>query len=145
MSATTSKVSSIDFGGFAGAPFTMQLMTDVGGLPGAVMETWTGLTGAAPSISTATGDGSASLVAGTHYYVVLSSTANTGWNWANTDTSDDLMAYSFNGGSTWSNFTAGQGQFRSAFRVNPSAVPEPASMAVLGIGAVALVARRRRK
>ncbi len=80
------------------------------------------------------------LTAGQKYWVIGSTGDDT---WGTLNKNDQGMtgphAYSTDSGASWSYST----QVTSAFRVEVESVPEPCSMAALGLGALALVRRRR--
>ncbi len=82
------------------------------------------------------------LTSGQKYWVELLALTNGNHAWNLTDPSipNGRVAASTNNGSTYSYFSSIQ---MSAFDVN--VVPEPASMIALGLGASALLARRRKK
>ena len=79
------------------------------------------------------------------YYVVVTTTDGTlsgGWGWNNAS-NNGAQQFSTDSGATWTNFT----NVDVAVRVigSPSTVPEPASLAVLGVGSLVLIRRRAKK
>ena len=136
---------------YQGSSDTLQvrLVNDNGGAVGStVLESWTmAPTGAFSTWTqptTLTGDGSALLSASTSYWLIAS-VVNQGtnmwaaWNWNNIGDTTGLLAQQYSGGSSWTYYS---NQTTSAFRIDVTAAPEPATMIGLGIGAVALLRRR---
>ena len=118
----------------------INLCSSNAGAPGSVIET---LSVSPPSTGTriALASTQHSLLTTGNYFITLvagDANAQSGWCW-NSDNATSTMLISPNGGSSWSSFTERTG----ALEVLGSAVPEPASIAVLGLGALALVRRRR--
>jgi hypothetical protein len=121
----------------------MYLMTDAGGLPGSVLESWTFPAMTDPffdPLITLTGDGTTTLLAGQPYWLVASAGApdtRALWLWGENGV-DGPVGSRIDGGP-WdiSDFTQG------AFDVNV-VVPEPATMALLAFGLVGAVAARRK-
>lgn len=80
-----------------------------------------------------------------NYYLHVGATLYDGmgdafyWTMSNTDM-DSVSATFSNSPAAWTEYPATQGV---AFRVEGEPVPEPATMAVLGLGAAALIRRRR--
>jgi len=107
------------------------LLTNFGGAPDTVYQfdiDWTG-----PAFSP---------TAGTQYWLSIFDTESTdSFRWHNGLTGDDRTSVSFDGGTTWGPDLS---RPNAAFVLNPVPVPEPASMAALGMGALALLRRRRK-
>lgn len=79
--------------------------------------------------------------AGTRYWLSIVDTQGTNsFRWHNSATGDDHAAASSFGGPWFSI----DDRANEAFVLNPAPVPEPASMAALGLGALALLRRRKR-
>ncbi len=77
---------------------------------------------------------------GTQYWLSVFDTEGVNsFRWHNGLTGDDHSGFTTNGGASW-NSDGGRPNY--AFVLNP--VPEPASMAALGLGAIALLRRRKR-
>lgn len=121
----------------------VSLRSDNGGQPGTTLESFTvtdafgaGNSGVYNLASTT----NALMTAGTYYVTIDSINGSTGkWNLSNAGGSGAMVA-SNDGGSTWTNFTDTNG----AITVQGTLpVPEPLSMAALGMGCIALIRRRR--
>ncbi len=138
-SATTGQVSSITVALFSNANYTASLeLMDNGNLPGTVLESWTFAgTGSAQTLS---GLGTSNLVAGTSYWLEIEpATPSDSGAWYEND-QGATGSFLFSNGGTWSPYN----NTLSVFRVETNPVPEPMSMAVIGIGLAALKLRRRR-
>ncbi|MBS1701978.1 MAG: PEP-CTERM sorting domain-containing protein [Armatimonadetes bacterium] len=125
--------------------YDVSICADNAGVPGTVLESF--------AVNVTTGNGVVSsyllnsalnplLTTGTYYVTATTTDANLngGWGWNNANNTGDQQ-FSTDGGGTWNNFNSTD----VAVRVmgTSTTVPEPASMAVLGLGALALVRRRR--
>ncbi|MGA2068389.1 MAG: PEP-CTERM sorting domain-containing protein [Thermoguttaceae bacterium] len=131
----------------------VQLRADNSGAPGSVLEafTFTNLPvfGSVSSGNLRVGDSvlHPELVAGTQYWVTVlpgAAGASDAWN-LSSPTVDGLLTGSSNGGSTWGAAIDGQ---QAGFRIDGSAVPEPSTLALLGVGALGLAVyawRKRRR
>lgn len=147
-SLKTGKVSLLTVGvslagSISGVNLDISINADSAGLPGGALESWNGIApnGTVGATTVLTGNGSLSLVAGTTYWVVmLPGQGSQPGSWGQVKDGSTGFAYNFNGGPWTTN--AGP---RSVFRVETQAVPEPTTFAALGLGAIALAARRRRK
>jgi hypothetical protein len=83
------------------------------------------------------------LNAGQKYWMRMYTDDPDGWfAWNYSTTTNGRVAFSQDGGSNWS---YADNATLMAFDVNLRPVPEPASMAALGLGVVGLLARRRKK
>jgi len=135
--------------------FRVSLETDSAGLPsGSIVESIdvTTLT-STPTLFTVTSVLRPVLASGASYWLVVwppavnGDAANGGWSWNSTgDIGAGNDFVSTNGGPTGP-FTPENGFIRSAFQIDGTAAPEPASVTLLGLGSLGLLAygRRRRK
>ncbi|GIK33152.1 MAG: PEP-CTERM sorting domain-containing protein [Fimbriimonadaceae bacterium] len=119
--------------------YSVSLRDDSSDAPGSYITTWSGIAAGAfgagdPPIFLPNGFPSIVLSSGTKYWVEVKPTTDGTWGGWNFNDQGDTRLTSFNDGAP-SVSDAG------AFRVN--VVPEPASMAALGLGAVALIRRRK--
>jgi hypothetical protein len=124
---------------------TVSLTSDAGGQPGSVLESWS-VSGLPPEDGnfhtpvTVTDATSQALVAGTSYWVVVTTTADASLSWmfSNTGGGGNPVqanhATSFDGGSTWSTATDSQAAFSVSTADVVVAAPEPSAIVLLGIG-----------
>jgi hypothetical protein len=148
----TSALGTIDvaigWGGNVSKQYTLALMTDNGGLPGSILESW--------SVTSSFIAGECStcfnsvfdkqhivLQAGVQYWLVPfpSTGFNGGWL-DNSAGSLGAVAESLNGGKTWS-FTTAEPTL-GAFDVK-STVPEPSTLILFGSGFLGIMGAARRK
>ncbi len=145
-SATTGIVSTIDFAFSSdnSGDITATLFEDSSNEKGAVVGSWTKAVpgGYAASVQSITNSNSAiSLTAGSKYWLQLETpTTNLygGWYFNDLNLSSRMFLSQSGNGFYLTNRAA-------AYRVSTSVVPEPASMAALGLGALALVRKRRKQ
>lgn len=144
-SATTGVLSTIEYAFSLGSAGDVQvtLFEDSSDEKGAILGSWTqtepdGFTSSIKSITnTNSGIG---LTAGSKYWLQLApgtSTLAGGWNINDQNLSGRLYLNQSGSGFYFS-------QRVGAYRVSTSVVPEPASMAALGLGALALIRKRRK-
>lgn len=145
--AASGVVSSVDVAmGVINAPtpitVTFGLYSDSGSdRLGDLLETFTVVVNS-PSLITGLSTGAlsslAALAAGSEYWLVVQDAQgeNLAWGFNNTGATGGLLQ----SGTYWSPPPADLG----AFRVNGSAIPEPTSAMLLGLGLAALIAARRR-
>jgi hypothetical protein len=126
--------------------FTLALYADNSGTLGSLLETIPhGAYGTGPQFNgnlvTGTSSTHTPLVAGTRYWVVATTSSDFATDfdgyWSENTTGDTAPSLFFNGSAWQSGFS------HLALRV--TAVPEPASLALLGVGGAAALARRRRR
>jgi len=150
---------ALSFGGYAGMPdadtngFTLSLNQDSGGVPGAAIETWTGLTAPDPVIGTSSvvetvlPVSTVTLLAGVQYWIVASPAASNSLDsWAQNayDGTGPGGIFAVNPGSGFVVHNVGSDDL--AFDVLGSPVPEPGTLllipsALIGLG---LIRKRRR-
>jgi hypothetical protein len=124
----------------------VNLCSDSGGSPGSVLETFSVFNTGSLSLGSRYVLSSVShptmTMGGTYYVTMTPGDANTsgGWNFTNDGHQGD-MQFSTNGGTSWSTFNNTDGAVTVQGKLQ--SVPEPASLAVLGLGAIALIRRKR--
>jgi hypothetical protein len=149
--SVTSVLGSIDVAiGWTGAPnqYTLALMTDNGGLPGSILETWK----VTPSFefgscsncfNTVFANQHIVLQSGVQYWLAPFPSSGFDGSWQdNIVGSFGEVAESEDGGKTWSPTVAGP--LLGAFDVK-STVPEPSTLILLGSGLLAIMGVARRK
>jgi hypothetical protein len=134
-------LTQIEFPMFGPGDFDISLTTDNAGSPGTVLETF--------SITTVAGPGTnfvfsstlnPIMTSGNYFITFLPKDANSDGGWCfNSDNTGGDMVFSYDEGTSWSPSGGNLG----AVRVQGNLVPEPATFAVLGLGALALIRRRR--
>ena len=150
---TLSDVSLVIFGS-SGTGFSLALYTDAAGAPGTAVESLSG--NATPTTGTYSYTSSGStLAANTTYWVVAagpSSGPDYYFNFTTTPSTAETGAAGWTIGNSYSYSTSPSltwtpaGSSAIQFSVNTTAVPEPSSYAALaGVGALMLVASRRRR
>lgn len=166
ITGSTAPVTGITFWGSffeAGNPFPSggtrsvlaRFFDDAGGSPGSLLAQQTLSTSfAATGITTTLGQDEVykfdwsgpsffTATSGTKYWLsIMDTEGSSSFRWHNGLGGDDNGAFSNDGGASW-NFAGGD-RGDMAFVLNPTAVPEPASMIALGLGAAAVLRRRRR-
>jgi PEP-CTERM motif len=110
------------------------------GAPGTALETFNVLAVSGGSSHVMTSTLMPMLTAGTYFVTMTPGNANAASAWCFNNNGDQgNMIFSTDSGSTWNGFTDNLG----AISVQGNLVPEPATFAVLGLGALALIRRRR--
>jgi hypothetical protein len=129
----------------------VSLETDSAGLPsGSIMESIdvTTLT-STPTLFTVTSVLRPVLASGASYWLVVWTPADTGAGWSWNSTGDTAAGNNFVGtpGGPTGPFILENGLTRSAFEIDGTPAPEPASVTLLGLGSLGLIAygRSRRK
>lgn len=141
-SYTLSEIDIALFSTNAGSNITVSLCADGGGVPGSVLESFVVAATPTPTKYFINSVTNPLLTTGTYFIKVTPTTAADTGAWCQTDDGHTAgMTFSTNGGGSWNNFTDIDG----AVTVHGTLVPEPASLAVMGLGIVALVRRRRNK
>jgi hypothetical protein len=133
---------------------TISLMTDAGGVPGAVLESWAvsslpnfdGNFHTPTSVNDVTNQ---QLTNGTTYWVVISTasaSSQLAWNWNSTGAHAN-HGESPDGGATWSSGDDTQGAFRVTEQDQTSSTPAPGAFALVitGLGTLAGYRLRRRR
>jgi len=139
-SAATGVLASVEFAYFtlASGTLNVELFEDSSDTKGSQMIAW-GVNPSGPVTTLYNPFPSVALTAGNKYWLQVSGVTSTGasggWNINN----QSLFTSAYYWSTTGSGYTTLQ---TSVFRVNT--VPEPASMAALGLGALALVRKRRK-
>ena len=126
----------------------VSLWTDVAGLPGAELGSWaiSGLPAfgsTTDGITTIGGISGITLGASSKYFIVIDAGAPETWDAWNFNSigATGLHLLTVNGGA----WVARPKDFRGAFDVSGTPVPEPATLTMFGLGLAALGAMRRRK
>lgn len=134
------------------AEFSYVVRSDASG-PGATLDTQTGKAAVtAKTVANAFSDmvykwevdlSSVTLTGGVKYwFTVMSTDIVAGFRWHNGTGPGDSTFFSSNGGTSWTEEFGSRGDL--AFELG-SAVPEPATYAVVGLGIVALIFKRKKK
>jgi hypothetical protein len=120
-------------------PFTVQIMTDVGGFPGQVLQTILSTGGPAntSTLVTVLANDSLILDANFTYWIALSANNGSSSAWMLNNTTTSVATSQFDGG-TCANLTGTSG----AMRINGIAVPEPTSLVIMLPFVCCFLARR---
>lgn len=146
---TVTKVNYFScFASYSGTSFHVKLLADSGGVPGAVLasqdlnytsHTFFGTQDGNNVYKTVLDITALNLAANTVYWIGFSGNGFEAAQVSVRSPGDGMMAQ-FNGSS----YTGMTGVGDQEFQLEGSVVPEPASMAVLGLGGLALLRRRKR-
>ncbi len=139
-SAATGVLASVEFAYFtlASGTLNVELFEDSSDTKGNQMIAW-GTTPTGPVTTLYNPFPTVSLTSGNKYWLQVSGVASTGASGGWNINDQNLFSNAYYWATTGSGYTTLQ---TSVFRVNT--VPEPASMAALGLGALALVRKRRK-
>jgi len=160
---TSVKVGNVGFGG-GNALARVRIYKDAGGLPGGEIFSGTfgissagfvdSVFGLVGNIHTADVSGAGWVLGAGHYWVNMQTVSSTDWEYTVRNSTvtgfDSALGDGPNGGGgygfpLWMGAgAAGFGAGDSAYEVNGDLVPEPATMIALGLGAAAMIRRRRR-
>jgi hypothetical protein len=152
--STTAPLFAIDmaisFNAGVSNQFTFALMTDSGGLPGSILESWslttTFFTGCAHCFETVFSTQQLVLQAGTQYWLVPFPNHTMDANWdQNVVGALGTAAFSLDGGKTWTlNPNSSMGAF-DVRGMSSTTVPEPSTFGFMATGLAGIIGVIRRK